>query len=267
MTETSRTTAIRAVVAAEWAKIWSLRSTVLVLPLTLVLSAVLAYLVGASTANGFTRMPSEMQSRFDPLFITFYGLTLSQLPLVVFGVLVVGGEYTSGTITASLTAVPRRGLFYTGKVLAGLLTALGVSALSVVAAFVAAQAGLGPYRTSFGAAGVPQAVVGAWLYLALICVFAMGVATMLRGSAGPLAILMPLLFLGSQGLGNVPGLKAVTQYLPDQAAAVIMHLTGPPGDPRFGRDLGPWTGMGVLVLWVVLSLGGGYLVLRRRDVR
>ncbi|MFD0886919.1 hypothetical protein ACFQ08_20420, partial [Streptosporangium algeriense] len=130
---------LRAAVAAELTKIWSVRSTFLVLPLTLVLSAVLAYLVGTSFAGGFTRMTPEMQRSFDPLFATFYGLTLSQLPLVVFGVLVVGGEYTSGTITASLTAVPRRGLFYTGKVLAGLLTALGVSALSVVAAFVAAQ--------------------------------------------------------------------------------------------------------------------------------
>ncbi|MBB4917550.1 ABC transporter permease subunit [Streptosporangium saharense] len=184
---------------------------------------------------------------------------------MVFGVLLVGGEYTSGTITASLTAVPRRGLFYAGKVLAGALTALGVSAVSVAVSFVAAQVGLGPYGILIGAPGVGQAVVGAWLYLGLICVFAMGVATMLRGSAGPLAILMPLLFLGSQGLGNISGLKTVTQYLPDQAASVIMHLTGPEGDPRFGRDFGPWTGMGVLVLWVALSLGGGYLVLRRRD--
>lgn len=247
---------LKAVVAAELTKIRSVRSTFLVLPLTVVLSAALAYLVGRSLAG---------VRDVDPLVAAFYGLTLSQLPLVAFGVLLVGGEYTSGTITASLTAVPRRGLFYTGKVLAGLLTALGVSAVSVAVSFVAAQMGLGPYRTSIGAAGVPQAVVGAWLYLALICVFAMGIATMLRGSAGPLAILMPLLFLGSQGLGNIPGLKTVTQYLPDQAAAVIMHLTGPEGDPRFARDFGPWTGMGVLVLWVALSLGGGYLVLRRRD--
>jgi hypothetical protein len=44
-----------------------------------------------------------------------------------------------------------------------------------------------------------------------------------------------------------------------------MHLTGPPGDPRFGRDYGPWTRVGILVLWTSAALIGGYLVLRRRD--
>ena len=49
---------------------------------------------------------------------------------------------------------------------------------------------------------------------------------------------------GSQGLGNIPKLKLVTQYLPDRAGMVIMHLTGPASDPVFGRDYGPWTGAG-----------------------
>ncbi|MEV8637581.1 ABC transporter permease subunit [Streptosporangium sp. NPDC051023] len=258
-------TALRAVAAAEWTKIWTVRSTLLTLLLTLALGAGLGYLVGAGVAGGFTHMTPQQQETFDPLFATFYSLTLGQLPLVVFGVLLVGTEYTSGTIKVSLAAVPRRGLFYGGKALAGLLTALCTSVVTVAATFFAAQAGLGPYATSLGAEGVPQAVVGACLYLTLICVFAMGVAAMLRGSTGPLAILLPLLFLGSQGLGNVPGLKKVTQYLPDQVAAVIMHLAGPPGDPRFSRDFDAWTGMGILGLWVVLALAGGYLVLRRRD--
>jgi ABC-2 type transport system permease protein len=46
---------------------------------------------------------------------------------------------------------------------------------------------------------------------------------------------------------------------------VVMHLTGPPGDPRFGRDYGPWTGMAILALWTAAAIVGGYLVLRRRD--
>lgn len=80
-----------------------------------------------------------------------------------------------------------------------------------------------------------------------------------------LGILLPLLFLGSQGLGNIPKLKTVAQYLPDQAGKVTMHLTGPPGDPRFGHDYGPWTGLGILALWTTAALLGGYLTLRRRD--
>ncbi|WP_406313745.1 ABC transporter permease subunit [Streptosporangium sp. NBC_01639] len=254
-----------AVLTAEWTKIRTVRSTLWTLLPAFALSVGLGYLVGLSFRGSFSRLPHEQQESFDPLFATFYSLTLGQLALVVFGVLLIGTEYSTGTISASLAAVPRRGLFYGAKALAGLSCALGVSVVTVTVTFFAAQAGLGPLGTSLGADGVVPAAVGACLYLTMICLFAMGVATMLRSSTLSLGILLPLLFLGSQGLGNVPGLKPVAQYLPDQAGMLIMHLTGPPGDPRFGRDYGPWTGMGILALWVAAALIGGYLVLRRRD--
>ena len=85
---------------------------------------------------------------------------------MIFGVLVIGGEYTSGTIRASLAAVPGRGLFYGGKVLACALVTMIVSAVTVIVTFYAAQVGLGPHRVSLGSADVPQAMAGAWLYLA-----------------------------------------------------------------------------------------------------
>jgi ABC-type transport system involved in multi-copper enzyme maturation permease subunit len=182
----------------------------------------------------------------------------------VFGVLLVGNEYSSGTIRASLMAVPRRGLWYGGKVLAGALPLLGASLAIVLATFFAAQAALGPYATSFGADGVPVAIAGACLYLTLVGLLAVGLSTMLRSSTWSLAILLPLLFLGSQGLGNVPKLRNVWQYLPDQAGAVLMHLTLP-GDPQFGRDYGPWTAFSILVAWAAAALTGGYLLLHRRD--
>ncbi|GII28631.1 hypothetical protein [Planotetraspora mira] len=66
-------------------------------------------------------------------------------------------------------------------------------------------------------------------------------------------------------LGNIPKLRSVTQYLPDQVGMVIMHITGPQTEPRWARDYGPWTGIGLLALWAAAALIGGYLVLRRRD--
>lgn len=256
---------VRAALAAEWTKIRTVRSTVWTLLLTFLLSVGLSSMIGRGFRDSFDNLPREQRATFDPLFATFYSLTLGQLALVVFGVLLVSAEYSSGTIHASLVAMPRRGLFYAGKVLAGTLPALGVSLVTVAATFFAAQAALGPHRTSLGADGVPLAVVGACLYLTCICVFSTGVATMLRSSTRSLAILLPLLFLGSQGLGNVPRLKTVTQYLPDQAGMVLMHLVGPPDDPRFGRAYGPWGALAILALWTAAALLGGYLVLRRRD--
>ncbi|GAA3142368.1 ABC transporter permease subunit [Planomonospora alba] len=257
--------ALRAAGAAEWVKLRTVRSTFWLLLAAFALSVGLAWLAGSGFRNGFSDLPAEQRESFDPLFAAFYGLTLGQLPLVALGVLAMGGEYSAGTIRPSLAAVPRRGVFYGAKLLAEAPLLLGAALVTVPASFLVSQAALGPYGVSFGADGAVEASAGACLYLVLIGLFATGVAAMLRGSALALGILLPLLFLGSQGIGNVPALKPVAQYLPDQAAMVVMHLTGPPGDPRFGRPYDGWTGMGILLLWTAAALAGGYLVLRRRD--
>lgn len=254
-----------ALISAEWIKIRSVRSTIWSASLTAVLSVGLAYLVGLSFRTTFTRLPADQQARFDPLFATFYSLTIGQLALVVLAVFVVSSEYSTATIRTSLIAVPRRGQFYAAKVLTGALLAAGIAVVTVLATFAAAQAGLGPHGTSPDAAGVPAAVAGACLYLTLVYLFATGLATLLRSAVATLGILLPLLFLGAQGLGNVPRLKTVTQYLPDQAGQAVMHLVGPADDPRFGRPYGPWAGLGIMALWTAAALVAGYLAVRRRD--
>jgi ABC-2 type transport system permease protein len=253
------------VLLAESTKLRTLRSTMALLMVTVVVSAALAALVGASFNANFAHLPGDQQSRFDPLFATFYGLTIGQLTLVVFGVLAVTGEYSSATMSATLVAVPRRGQLYCAKAITVAGWALATALVTVAVTFPVAQLALGPHRTDVGATSVLAATLGATVYLMLICLFATGVAAILRSSVTTLAVLLPLLFLGSQGLGNVPKLKVVTQYFPDQVGQVALHLTGPPGDPRFGRPYGAWAGLGILALWTGLALVGGYLAFRRRD--
>lgn len=245
---------------AELTKIRSVRSTVWTLALAVVLSVGLAYLLGLSWRNAYDRIEN-----FDPLVAGFMPLTLGQLPIVVFAALTVTSEYASGTIRASLAAVPDRARFYAGKVLAGTLVAGAVAVVTVPVTFLVAQAALGPYGTTLGADGVVPGLIGGCLYLTLMGAFAIGLAAALRHTALTLGILLPVLFLGSQGLGNIPAIRAVTQYLPDQTGWVIMHLAGPQDDPRWARDYGAWTGIGLLALWTVAGLVAGYLVLRRRD--
>ena len=240
--------------AAELTKLRTVRSTYWTLLLTFALSAGLAYLFG----RGFRGIEDR---EFDRLFATYYSLTLGQMALVVFGVTAVAGEFSSGSIRSSLAAMPQRGRFAAAKIMAIAAFALPVSAVTVLATYLTAQAGLGHNHAEWET----RAFVGAVLYLVLISLFAAGVAMMLRSGAFSLAILMPLLFLGSQGLGNIPKARVVLQYLPDQAGMVIMHLTGPASDPMFGRDYGPWTGLGITALWAVAALLGGFLMLRRRD--
>ncbi|MFG3258966.1 ABC transporter permease subunit [Streptomyces sp. NPDC048172] len=250
----------RAVVGAEWLKIRSVRSSLWSLGLAFALSSGLGTLIALNFRSHIDRVQN-----FDPVFAGLISLMLGQLALVAFGVLLIGSEYGSGTIRASLAAVPRRGAFFGGKVLVCVLTAFPVAVVTVAVTFAATQKALGPYGTTAGADGVLPGLVGACVYLTLICVFALGVATALRSSALALGILLPLLFLGSQGLGNVPKLKTVLQFLPDQAGMELIRLTGPGDDPQFAHAYGPWGALAILLAWTGAALVGGYLRLTRQD--
>jgi ABC-type transport system involved in multi-copper enzyme maturation permease subunit len=254
-----------AAVRAEWVKIRTVRSTVWSLLLTFALCAGLSLLFGLTLRSGFDRMDQEARANFDPVLAGFYSLTLGQIALVVFGVLLVSSEYSSGSIRASLTAVPRRGVLYGAKVLAGTLTALAFSLVTGFVTFFTGQAALGPHGVSLGAPGVLRATLFASVYLTLMCVFSMGVAAMLRSTALSLGIMIPLLFLDSQGLGNVPTVRTVAQFLPDQAGLVMMRVVEP--DPSFisYRGFGPWTALGILILWTAAAVTGGGLLFRHRD--
>ena len=254
-----------AAVRAEWVKIRTVRSTVWSLLLAFALCAGLSLLFGLTLRDGFDRMDEEARTNFDPVLAGFYSLTLGQISLVVFGVLLVTSEYSSGSIRASLTAMPRRGVFYGAKVLAGTLTALVFSLVTGFVTFFTGQTALGPHGVSLGAPGVLRATLFAAVYLTLMCVFSMGVAAMLRSTALSLGIMIPLLFLDSQGFGNVPKVRTVAQFLPDQAGLVMMRVVEP--DPSFisYRGFGPWTGLGILILWTATALTAGGLLFCRRD--
>ncbi|MGI5225615.1 ABC transporter permease [Actinoallomurus sp. CA-142502] len=255
----------RAALRAEWVKIRTGRSTGWTLVLTFVLCVGLAVLLGLSMRGGFDRMDAGARANFDPVLVGFYGLLIGEIAFVAFGVLFVGSEYTSGMIRASLTAVPRRGVFYGAKMLTGALTASVFSLVTGFATFFTAQAALGPHGVTLGSAGALRATLLACAHLTLMCLFAMGVAAIARGTALPLGIMIPLLFLDSQGLGNAPGIRTVAQYLPDQVGMVMMRAVPARPDAIDHRAFGPWTGLGVLVLWAAAAVVGGYLVLRRRD--
>lgn len=258
-------TVFRAAAAAEWTKARTVRSTWWSLTAAAVLCVGLGYLLGWGLGAEYDRMPADQRAAWDPTQVGFYALLIGQIALVVFGVLVAGGEYTTGTIRASLAAVPRRGLFLAAKVSVSAAVAAGLSIVATFGTFFAAQSGLGEHGTTLGEPGVLRAVLGACAYLTLMCVFSTAVATMLRGSTLALGILVPILFLNSQGLANLPAIRAVTQYLPDQAGAGMMQVVATTEDMVGHRDFGPGTAFLIMLAWVAAAVTGAYLTLRRRD--
>ncbi|MGW0770972.1 ABC transporter permease [Streptomyces sp. NPDC002676] len=252
------------VIRSEWTKIRSVASTVWTLSLAVVVTIALGMLISALSRSQFDSMPARDRLFFDPTFVSFAGMTLGQLAMIVFGVLVVSNEYSTGMIRTSLAAVPQRGTFLFSKIAVATALALAVGMATSFAAFFLGQAMLGPHQAHIGDTGVLRAVVGGGLYMTLIAAFSMGMAAMLRSPMLSLGILMPFFFLISNILGNVSATKKIGRYLPDQAGSRIMQVV-----PRLGDDTpyGPWGGLGIMVLWVIAAIAGGYVLLKRRDAQ
>ncbi|HZF93029.1 ABC transporter permease [Streptomyces sp.] len=250
------------VIRSEWTKIRSVASTVWTLSLTVLVTIALGMLISALSKNEFDNMSARDRLSFDPTFISFAGMSLGQLAMIVFGVLVVSNEYSSGMIRTSLAAVPQRGTFLFGKLAVATVLVLAVGMATSFAAFFLGQAMLGDLRASIGDPGVLRAVIGGGLYMTLIAMFSMGVAAMLRSPMLSLGILMPFFFLISSILGNVGATEKIGRFLPDQAGSKIMQVVPPVGDDT---PYGPWGGLGIMALWVLAALVGGYVLLKRRD--
>ncbi|MGW0708857.1 ABC transporter permease [Streptomyces sp. NPDC002643] len=250
------------VVRSEWTKIRSVASTVWTLSLAVIVTIALGVLISLLAANEFDSMSREDQLSFDPTFISFAGTSLGQLAMIVFGVLVVSNEYSTGMIRVSLAAVPQRGTFLFSKIAVATALAFVVGIATSFVTFFLGQAMLGEHKAHIGDPGVMRAVIGGGLYMTLIAVFSMGVAAMLRSPMLSLGILMPFFFLISNILGGVDATKKVGQYLPDQAGSKIMQVVAPVDDDT---PYGPWGGLAIMVAWTVAALIGGYLLLKRRD--
>ncbi|MBB1242630.1 ABC transporter permease [Streptomyces durbertensis] len=251
------------VLSSEWTKIKTVRSTVWTLALTFLTTVVIGVLFCLLVRY---LIPAGERGVFDPTFTSFGGISMGQLAVICFGVLVVTSEYSSGMIRASLSAVPQRGLLMGAKTLVGVGAALAVGLVTAFVSFFLGQLVLGSeLNTSIGEPGVLRAVIGAGVYLALMAALSMGVAWLLRSPMLSFGILIPLFFLVSGILGMIPRARDVAQFLPDQAGSTIMAV-GDMGE--FGgidRAYGPWGGLLIMVLWVAAALAAGYATLKSRD--
>ena len=100
-----RVTQLR-VVRSEWTKLWSLRSTRWSLLIGAISMAGLGPLVATFQMNRWDRLDPGDRLHFNAINTALGGYRFAQLAIGVLGVLVVTGEYATGMIRASLTAIP-----------------------------------------------------------------------------------------------------------------------------------------------------------------
>ncbi|KFF58436.1 hypothetical protein JF66_18575, partial [Cryobacterium sp. MLB-32] len=129
---------------SETIKLWSLRSTYWTFSLVVVASLGLAVLMsfaiaGSGPVGGVSREGSVQAF----ILVSTIGMLLGQLIVAVLGVLSISGEYSSGMIKSTLTAVPNRlpALWAKVAVLFGFTFLVGL--ISVVGSFLVAMPILG----------------------------------------------------------------------------------------------------------------------------
>jgi ABC-2 type transport system permease protein len=249
-----------AVLLSEWTKVRTVRSTLITLVIAFVVTVGLGALISAITSGQWDKQTASERASFDPTSTSFSGIYLGQLAVIVFAVLVIANEYSSGMIRATLAAVPKRGTLLVSKVAVVLALVLPVALATSFVTFFLGQALLGSHGTSLGKDNVLRAVLGMAVYMTFIALLSLGVGFMLRKPVLSLGLLMPFFFLISPILSAVPKVKTVAHYFPDQAGAQMVRVTGTSSVPY-----GPLAGFFICLAWVAVCLLGGYLLLRHRD--
>lgn len=243
------------VIASEWVKLRSLRSTVWTLLVAVLLLVGLGLIICAATNANWDRNSPQEQATFQPITASLAGTFFAQLAVGVLGVLVVTGEYSTGSIRSSLVAVPRRLPVLWGKLVVFVGSVLGLGAVAAVAAFLGGQALLGSHGVDLSAPHALRALVGVPLYLAGIGALAVGLGFLLRSTAASIAVLFGLLLVVPIVLNFLPSSwrENVRPYLPGEAGSRLFQLDPDPG------ALPAWQGYGVLLLWAAVEIGRAHV--------
>ena len=250
-------------VTSEWVKLRSLRSTLLSYLIAAGLIVGLGIMFCLVRAGDWDSLPASQKAIFDPTLTSLRGIYVAQLATGVLAVLTITGEYGTGMIRATLTAVPRRLPVLWAKLTVFAVTTFVAMTITSLVAFEAGQGVLGSkhIEASLTSPGAVRAIVGGALYLTVMGVLGIGIGTILRSTAGAVATLMGLLLvlpLLAEALPDPLG-PNVIKFLPMPAGTAIMATKHDP------TTLYPWPGMAVLAGYAVVAVVAGAIVLHRRD--
>jgi ABC-2 type transport system permease protein len=252
------------VVRSEWTKLHTLRSTRWSLGVGVLLTIGFSVLFAAITSSRWGQMSPHERGHRHPLDIALAGVNISQLAIAVLGVLVITGEYSTGMIRASFTAVPKRLPVLWAKL--GVYAAVSFLLMlpSVVIAFFASQAILSRHhilQISFSHGGVARAVIGGAVYLILIGIFALAIGAILRNTAGGIATFAAIFFVIPPLLNVLPTSwqNAINPYLPSSAGRSIFALT------HDAQSLAPGPGLALFAGYCAIAIAIAAVLLIRRD--
>ncbi|MGN9809856.1 ABC transporter permease subunit [Micromonospora sp. BQ11] len=246
-------------VAAEWTKIWSVRSTWWALLGGALLMAATAGQLAIYAANANTDdNPANDLGVLPVTDVVVDAVGLTQFAVLALGLLAVTSEFTTGTIRTTMQCTPSRGRVLLAKALVTAAVTVPAGLLLGGIGVLVAGPVLGRWGTVPPAATVGDLVAVA-VYLALVGVLALGLAAVLRSAVLTLIVLFLTLSVVPSALRelDVTALDRIADALPGEAGG---HFLTGGGDPY-----PPAVGLALLTAWTVAALLAGRAALRRRD--
>lgn len=199
--------------AAEWTRLWTLRST------WWILLAVAALMLFIGAAMGSDHDGGEPA----PIWVAAQiAIVPGQFAFLLVVLLAVTGEYSTGAIRSSLQWVPRRGVLLAAR------TLVPVAAVTAAAVLLSLAADLVAWAFLDTAEVVPADIAGSLGRIALTIAFgsvlSVGLGLLLRSTAGALTGIFLLMFALVVTLGNsgVRWLVTIADHLPGHAVISLL---------------------------------------------
>lgn len=271
------------ILRSEWIKLVTLRSTLwcylIVVLLTVGLAALIAQVIpteasdvptGPGPGGGFdaTGGPEAQW-----LTISTAAVGFAQLVIVVLGALVITGEYGTGMIRSTFSAVPKRLPALAAKAIVFAVVTFVVSAVALAAAALVSRPilvarGLEP---DFWDPDVWLGLLGAAAYLTLLGLLALTIGTIVRSTAAGIATAVGLVLVAPTVLSLVAGLTQadwasnLSVVLPSSAGGRLYAYEAEGSVTDGILTLDSSQGLLVLLAWVVLGSVAACILVKRRD--
>jgi ABC-2 type transport system permease protein len=220
-----------ATLASEWTKLRSVRSTWVIILLAITLSIGFSALIAFVQGLTFEEWGQIEQAAFDPLLNSTSGLLFGLILMIVFGVLAVTSDYSSGTMRTTLIATPRRLNVLGAKAIVVGLIGVALAAIIMPAMVFISQMifdAYGMQSVSAGDEGVSRLILAFIFAGGLIyTIIPMAIGFILRGTASAITVSIGLFFLPWMLAPLLPTWvqENVIRYLPDLAMDSLGGVT------------------------------------------
>ncbi|GAA1627329.1 ABC transporter permease subunit [Georgenia ruanii] len=255
------------VMRGEWIKLFSLRSTWWSLGLTVALMTLIG-LAGAASMGTMAVTPdgAAMLEHVHGAEFVASGYQMAMVTVAVLGALLITGEYSTGMIRSTLAAVPTRLPVLAAKAIALTLLTVVVGVIGLALSYLVTIPFLSDHDLvpSLSDTQTWQVFGGTIFFLVMAALFALGIGTLLRSTAGAVTISLVVLLLlpGILQFIRIDWVQDVVNFLPMPAAMAFLSVS----DTFGGNDLlTAWEGVAVVAAYAVAVLAAAAVVLRRRD--